>query len=183
MKMFALPLVAVLAISSALLVPQSQAQGQAFPKPGPDYSSLRLSSSDVDMFIKAFPDMVKQFNDLNFSPVGPNVGGMVDSLKAKERLEAFAKSKGYQDGALFASHCGSILLSYYVLKIDEARKQMAGEAAGLPPESKTMLDAQFKKLDEQVAAQRKMLSLETVEAVKARLPELDKIVQNCNAQR
>jgi len=192
MKILALPLALAAAAFAVFAAPAAFAQGQPALKPAastPNFSSVKLTAQDVDRFVKAFPDMVKQFKDLNFSPAAPtgaggvssNVGGIVDSLKAKEKLESFAKSKGYSDGSLFATHCGSILLSYYVLKVDEARKQMAGEAAGLPPEAKTMLDAQFKKLDEQVATQKKALSPETLEAVKAKLPELDKAIQSCNA--
>jgi len=192
MKILALPLALAAAAFAAFAALDAFAQGQPAPKPAApsaNFSSVKLTAQDVDRFVKAFPDMVKQFKDLNFSPassdasggVSSNVGGLVDSLKAKDKLESFAKSKGYSDGAVFATHCGSILLSYYVLKVDEARKQMAGEAAGLPQEAKAMLDAQFKKLDEQVATQKKALSQETIDAVKAKLPELDKAIQSCGS--
>ncbi len=181
----ALSLFIAIAVSAFQLAPQSMAQAPRSPATGANYTALKLTAADVDKFLKAFPDLTRQFKDVNFSQAasGSNAAGVMEGLKAKDKLEAFAKSKGYQDGASFANQCGAILLSYYVLKIDEARKQMAAESADLPAESKAMLELQFKKLDEQVAAQRKILSPETIAAVKARLPALEKLVNETQPAR
>ncbi len=149
----------------------------------------KLGAEDVAKFIKTFPSLVKDFKEFEKlasveGSAGANPMGQISTaLKAQGKLDAFAKANGYKDASDILTQAGAISSAYASLKYDAALETMKAQMASMPPEAQALIKAQTQTLDKQMAQSRKLVSKETLSAVKAKLPEIDAIFQRLSSKK
>lgn len=155
----------------------------------PQPAAPKLGAEDVAKFIKAFPSLAKDFKEFeNLAsaevPSGANpMGQLATALKAQGKLDAIAKANGYKDARELILQTGAIVAAYGSLKYDNAVETMKAQMASLPPETQALMKTQTQRLDKQMEQSRKLVSKETLSAVKAKLPELEALFSRMQPQK
>ena len=135
---------------------------------------LSASEDEIVKFIAAFPEFLNENKDLN--PTDPDsVSTAMTAIAAnKEKWESFAKEKGFAsyDNFMKVSAAVTTAYAYQLLQRNAAQleKQIPAGVQGM------MKNKLMKSAKDQINQYGKMISPETLEAVKKHVDELQKIL-------
>lgn len=142
---------------------------QDIVKPPP----LSASEDEVVKFIAAFPEFLKDNKELN--PADPaSVTAVMSTIAAnKDKWETFAKDKGFASYADFMKVSSAVTTAYAYQLLQQNAAQLEKQ---IPAGAQSLAKAQMKLVKEQISQYSKMISPDTLDAVKNHMAELQKIL-------
>ena len=135
---------------------------------------LSASEDEIVKFIAAFPEFLKENKELNPADPGSVTAAMTAIAADKEKWESFAKERGFAsyDNFMKVSAAVTTAYAYQLLQHNatQLEKQMPAGVQGM------MKNKLMKSTKDQINQYGKMISPETLEAVKNHMDELQKIL-------
>jgi hypothetical protein len=136
---------------------------------------LSASKDEIVKFITAFPEFLKENKDLNPGDPGSVATVMTAIAANKEKWETFAKEKGFPSYDNFLKVTTAVTTAYAYQLLQHNSAQLEKQLASMPAAAQGLAKAQMKPIREQMNQYSKMISPETLEAVKTHMDELNKI--------
>ena len=134
---------------------------------------LSASEDEVVKFIAAFPEFLKENKELNPTDPGSVTAVMTTIAANKEKWETFAKDKGFTSYDNFLKVTTAVTTAYAYQLLQHNSAQLEKQ---IPARAQALAKAQMKLVKEQLNQYSKMISPDTVEAVKNHTDELNKIL-------
>lgn len=142
----------------------------------PPIEQIQLKDADVQKFMKAFPEYMKEVSAMGPEKANPEML-LMNALKDMGKWEGFIKSQGYSNLIEFVNSSGAILTAYSCLKMDEATAKMKEESKNMAPEMQTLMKAQFSSLESQLADMRKNVPPENLQLIGKHMKQLDELLE------
>lgn len=135
---------------------------------------LSATEDEVVKFIAAFPEFLKENKDLNPADPSSVTAAMTIIAANKDKWETFAKDKGFTSYENFMKVSSAVTTAYAYQLLQHNAEQLEKQIpAGLQDKAKDKL---LKPVKEQINNYSKMISPETLTAVKNHTEELQEIL-------
>ena len=134
---------------------------------------LSASEDEVVKFIAAFPEFLKENRELNPADPGSVTAVMSTIAANRDKWETFAKDKGFASYEDFMKVSSAVTTAYAYQLLQHNAAQLEKQ---IPAGAKNLAKAQMKLVKEQISQYSKMISPETLDAVKNHTDELQKIL-------
>jgi hypothetical protein len=137
---------------------------------------LSASEDEVVKFIVAFPEFLKENNELNPTDPGSVAAVMTTIATDKAKWEAFAKAKGFTSYDSFIKVSAAVTTAFaYQLLLHNA-EQLEKQITSMPAAVQGIAKKKLKPVREQISQYSKMITPETLEVVNNHMDELQKIL-------